>query len=116
MGKKDIRQLDDCKVPGCGLERRAHRVAETEDRVHHEFSTNGELVVLSKDRPKRQRGNSQRSSGLVRAGVGGDPVLRYVLINKGVITPEELDEAERILKATGALGFTPGLGRAASES
>ena len=119
MGKKDIKALDQCKVPGCGIPRREHTVAENEERVHHEFSSNGQLVALAKDRPKPPRGNTQRSGGMVRPGGVGDPVLRFILINKGLVTVEELDEAERILRATGALAptpATPGLGRAASKS
>ena len=112
MSKKDLAQLDVCGVAGCGKERREHTVAEEEGRLNHEFSKDGRLVVLSRDKPARPpRGNSQRSSGRVVTGAVGDPILRFVLINKGLITVEELDEAERLLRATGALGPTPGLGR-----
>lgn len=117
MGKKDLKALDTCKVAGCGMERREHQVAEKEERVHHEFSSDGRLVVID-DRPRgREKGNVQRSSGRVQTGAPGDPILRYLLVNKGLITTDELDEAERILKSTGLLATKElGLGRAAPDA
>lgn len=35
--------------------------------------------------------------------IPGDPVLRFILIQKGLITPEELTETEKVLRATGLL-------------
>lgn len=118
LGKKDLRSLDTCRVQGCGKERREHTVEENNGLIHHEFSATGQLIAISNRPPKHERRNSQRSSGRLRPSVLGDPVLRFLLINKGIISVEELDEAERLLQATGALGPTPrhDLGRAAPNA
>lgn len=110
MSKKDLQQLDTCQVAGCGKERREHTAGEKAETINHEFSKDGRLIVLDRRRPPgKERGNSQRSSGLVRPMAGGDPILRYLLINKGIITTDELDEAEKMLKTIGALGPTPAM-------
>lgn len=113
MNKKYLKQLDECKVAGCGIERRAHTAAEEDGKINHEFSANGQLVAINRNKPSgRDRGNSQRSAGMMRPSAGGDPILRYLLINKGIITLDELEEAERLLKVTGAvIASPPNLGR-----
>lgn len=118
MSRRDLRSVDECKVAGCGKERREHTVAENNGTIHHEFSATGQLVAISNKAPKRERSNSQRSSGRLRPGIDGDPILRFLLIQKGVVSVDELDEAERLLRATGALGPTPkpDLGRAAPDA
>lgn len=118
MAKKDLKAVDECKVAGCGKERRLHTVLENNGEIHHEFSANGQLVAISNRPPNRDRRNSQKSSGRMRPALAGDPVVRYLLINKGVISVDEVDEAERLLQATGVLGPTPrhDLGRAAPDA
>lgn len=118
MGRRDLKAVDQCMVAGCGRERRAHTVGENNGSIHHEFSATGQLVAISNRAPKHERRNSQRSSGRLRPGIDGDPILRFLLINKGIVSVEELDEAERLLRATGALGPTPkpDLGRAAPDA
>jgi hypothetical protein len=120
LAKKDLKALDVCKVAGCGIERREHTVAEREERLNHEFSSDGRLVVVDRSPRGREKGNVQRSSGRVPASAPGDPILRYLLVQKGLVTTDELDEAERILKSTGLLATserrTMGLGRAAPDA
>lgn len=41
-----------------------------------------------------------REEQVQRAGLPLDPVLRVALINKGVITPEDLDQAYKQVKVT----------------
>lgn len=95
-----------CKVPGCGKNKTEHAAGEKNDSIHHHFSATGDLEFkeTTTKSPRETRGNSQRSGGKVQ-GVRtiGDPVLRFVLVSKGIISPEELTEAEKVLFATGAL-------------
>lgn len=57
----------------------------------------GPLTNGSKE-PEGQRGSPQMPS---------DPILRYILINKGVISVSELTEAEEMLRASGMVLTNP---------
>lgn len=56
------------------------------NNIHHSFSPSGELhkQVPPKNKPKV-----------------GDPALRMVLVQKGLITPEELEAVEKQLTSLG---------------
>lgn len=82
-----------CKI--CGRTR-----AEHGDLVH-EFSADGSLVKNeSSNRSSERVPGSQKAP---QATLKGDPVLRMVMVRKGLITPEELKEVEDELRATGAV-------------
>jgi hypothetical protein len=108
MRSRALKAGDVCQLAGCGKSRAKHHDLEASGVVNHEFSSDGQLVAIERDKPKgRPRGNAQRSSGRVTVGTaGGDPVLRYLLVNKGILSVAELEEAETLLKATGLLGPT----------
>lgn len=79
----------------CSRSHEEHRIAEREDVIHHEFSWLGEVKMHdAKRRPAKTDS---------RPAPGGDPILRFVLVDSGVITAEQLAEAEAILRATGLL-------------
>ena len=79
-----------CRV--CGITQRDHPLAEAEGRVNHPF---GILKSLRdpKDAPKTS----------IKRGVSGDPVLRMLLVRKGIISPEEILQLETELRATGVI-------------
>jgi hypothetical protein len=81
----------------CSVGRQQHEEAEASGALHHKFATQGESLTFSKQ--EREKRPLVQSQGLP----GGDPVLRMVLYNKGLITAEELEQAEALLKATGVL-------------
>jgi len=47
------------------------------------------------------------TQGRVRIASTGDPVLRMVLLRKGIITVEDLNAVEEELRATGVAGYEP---------
>lgn len=68
--------------------------------LHHQFMPEGvDRLVLRSDK-------SQRAIAARR--VPFDPIVRLLLIRKGVITAEELQQAEAELNATGILGVNQG--------
>lgn len=83
-----------CKI--CSMSQREHSTAEREGTTRHKFSETGDLVPV--DPPEK----SKKPSG-VGPKTPSDPILRYVLVNKGIITVEELDEAEKMLGSLGVL-------------
>jgi hypothetical protein len=88
----------------CPREAAEHAAAEREGVVRHKFSRDGELnpvdpATVGKPEKKEGAALPQPIQGLPL----GDPVLRFVLIQAGVITPEQLTEAERTLLASGML-------------
>lgn len=95
-----------CKIPGCGKNKAQHADGENQGMIHHRFALDkDDLEFKETQSPRELRGNSQRSKGKVTDGARtlGDPVLRFVLVSKGIIKAEELEEAEKILRATGVL-------------
>lgn len=77
-----------------------HAVAEREGVVHHKFSADGVLEEVKV--PVAPLAGQQKRPTQV-----GDPVLRFVLVQKGIIAPEDLLAAERVLQATGMLQTEP---------
>lgn len=86
-------------TPLCGICDRSpgdHKDAEIDGRVHHKFSPNGHLAAL--EAPPKQPAPAAPVNS-----VPSDPVLRLLLIGKGIITPEELTNTEQMLIATGTM-------------
>lgn len=79
-----------CEVCGHSLE--WHR----QNQTAHVFSDDGRIIQRS-----RSQASDPVSEENPRMQLAGDPVLRMALIRKGVITPEDLDEVENELRATG---------------
>lgn len=50
---------------------------------------------------------ASKSQGSISGALRGDPVLRLLLIRKGVITPDELTGIEDELRATGLASVAP---------
>lgn len=76
-------------------------VAEREQAVHHQFSKDGKLAQVSGAPVPSKKDEAKPAAQVVT--ISGDPVLRFVLIQKGLITASELTEAEATLAATGML-------------
>jgi hypothetical protein len=81
----------------CPRDAREHAAAEREGVVHHQFST-GDLVHTAPPKTEAPQHRTQPP---------GDPVLRFLLIQAGIITADQLTEAERTLMATGMLQTFP---------
>lgn len=73
-----------------------------ENKPMHPFNT-GEAGVKAFLRPIRDRGTPEGPQGVQRGAQRPawpmDPVLRQALINKGVLTPEDLRDAEEYIRA-----------------
>lgn len=85
----------------CPREATEHAAAEREGVVRHKFSKDGALVPVDPatvGKPEQKVAPPEQPRLPL-----GDPVLRYVMIQAGLITPEMLTEAERTLIATGML-------------
>lgn len=74
----------------------------------HKFSPQGgKTGGLIKTGDQSAKGQPA-SEGSVRTLPGGDPVLRMVLLRKGLITVEDIETVEAELRATGVAGHDPG--------
>lgn len=87
---------DICKI--CMLGRQAHTDAEKAGEVHHKFSLTGEVVRVDEE-PKP----IDKDPAIKPAGLPSDPILRFLLISKGIVTADELEDAEKSLRATGMI-------------
>lgn len=90
--------------PVCGLcprTRAEHRQSELEGTVHHRFGEHGDALVRLDGFKQEKKGSEPAIK--VMTGPPGDPILRTILIEKGVISLEDLEKAERVLGATGVL-------------
>lgn len=79
-------QAPTCKV--CG------KTPEEHQFTAHTFQADHDRLEA---KPKPDEGK------VARPMTTSDPILRYLLIQKGILTAEELGEAERTLAATGLL-------------
>lgn len=84
----------------CPRSRQEHSAAEREGVVRHQFSKDGELKPLD---PAATVGPQQKQAVPTPQRLPADPILRYVLIQQGIITSDMLTEAEKTLEATGML-------------
>ena len=95
---------DDSLCTICHKPRAAH-----DGDVVHAFRGEGEprnLVARSSQSPDASRDGAQGSQGMP-ARQSSDALLRFVLIEKGLVTVADLDEAEAKLRATGVLAHDP---------
>lgn len=83
----------------CPRAEKEHKAAEREGVVRHKFNTNGQLIPVDPATVGKPEQPQQPRSVTTPA----DPILRYLLIQAGVITVEDLDKAEAVLRATGML-------------
>lgn len=84
---------DGCMV--CSKDREGHRQAEAAGEVNHEFSETGQLVPLKK--PERT---------VQTQTLPFDPVLRLLLVEKGLVTGAELEEMSQRLASTGLVSVS----------
>lgn len=84
----------------CGLNERDHTAAEARGDVHHNFAGPGGGLQHVKG---EMTGKKVPGAPVSVAGPPSDPVLRTILIEKGVITLEDIEKAERTLRATGVI-------------
>lgn len=81
-----------------------------ESNPRHPFAALGTQSVLADTR--RDERPAQTDSGpIVRTSTPFDPVLRLALIDAGVITPDDLDKADKKIRQ-----LTQGLGRPDHDS
>lgn len=82
------------------------RVCSTSLQNHmghnHDFSLDGQLHAPPAPGPFVDSGNTPTPPP-ASLNLGLDPILRYVLIEKGIITSDDLTEAEAKLRASGFL-------------
>lgn len=84
----------------CPRSREEHMAAEREGVVRHKFSADGALDPVTPGTVGKPPAQAKQPQVQLTPA---DPVLRFVLIEAGVITPEQLTEAENKLRATGML-------------
>lgn len=91
-------------VPTCSI---CHKPKDNHP-YRHEFSPIGNRtggLIKASDRASSEP--SVASQGRVGIAPGGDPVLRLVLLRKGLIEVADLDAVEAELRATGVAGYEP---------
>lgn len=89
----------------CGVDRREHEAMEKAGAKNHKWSgVGGSLQALPVAKPKPD--GSRSVSGPFQAPPG-DPILRLLLINKGLISAGELDELQAVLVSTGMAVASP---------
>lgn len=90
----------------CRSTREEHTVAEREGAIHHEFSADGNFKALPEKKPPAAPSPSAPKPGTAYQP-GVDPILRFVLVDAGIITAEQLEVAEKTLQSTGLLMTEP---------
>lgn len=78
-----------CEI--CSRTRPEHREAEASGEVNHKFSEDGRLTPLKREQAAAPGAPMPPS----------DPVLRLLLIEKGLVTSSELEEMTQRLRSTG---------------
>lgn len=95
---------DKCTV--CG------RSPDDHQGVRHPFSVKGSSTSWLKPQKERMSEpvnvTAPRMPSLPQSVMPFDPVLRQALIAKGVITPDDLDAAEKIIRSLGLGGALGG--------
>lgn len=83
------REAIESDEPVCGVCHKP-RSWHDKDSVRHQFDVSGKLMAKVATPDIRSAGASR-----------GDPILRLLLIRKGIISVEEIENAEKELKALG---------------
>lgn len=93
----------------CGRPEAQHNMENF--NIRHRFAPPGQAVTLTEnDRATESPPDSiPASHGNVRNASGGssDALLRMILIRKGILTVQELNEIEAELQASGAIVYEP---------
>lgn len=90
---------DQCTL--CDRTKREHEAAEREGVVHHAFAGAGQgLKHASGDKVASKK---EPPAPVMVSGPPSDVVLRTILIEKGVISLEDIEKAERLLRNTGVI-------------
>ncbi|PYS90499.1 MAG: hypothetical protein DMF62_04870 [Acidobacteria bacterium] len=80
----------------CGICHQPREYHE-KDTVRHQFDVGGKLMAkVTSPPPTSSRGVPS-----------GDPILRLLLIRKGIISADDIDAAEKELRALGVAGVGP---------
>lgn len=88
-----------CQQPKSKHEGMRHIFVDPDDRV--------QALRPSKSSADDASKGADQSQGSISGALKGDPVLRLLLIQKGVITPDELTAIEQQLRATGLASAAP---------
>jgi hypothetical protein len=90
---------DKCTL--CERTMREHKAAEEAGEVHHKFAGPGQ--GLSHVSGEKIPSKGDLPAPKIVSGPPFDPILRTILIEKGVISVEDLEKAEKLLQATGVI-------------
>lgn len=97
---------NDDKCTACG------RSPDDHQGMRHPFSAKGSSTSWLKPQKERMSEpvnvTAPRTPSLPQSVMPFDPVLRQALIAKGVITPDDLDVAEKIIRSLGLGGALGG--------
>lgn len=77
----------------CSLDKETHKMFERNGKVHHKFSVEGKL--------KRIKEEDKVKAGKPAQVISGDPALRLLLIEKGIITDDDLARVNEELRTKG---------------
>jgi hypothetical protein len=93
----------------CHHDRQWHRENPS---VQHAFSENGQLSKKPVDSKPVNHASSgdPATQGSIGRRLQGDPILRLLLIRKGIITTEELTQVEDELQGAGFAWASPPVG------
>lgn len=80
------------------------RPKEEHKNMVHQFSPYGQNSVLIQKSPEMP---PPGTGGTVKVPTAGDPLLRMVLLRKGIIEVADLEAIEAELRATGVAGYAP---------
>ena len=90
-----MNELDLCGVCGQGKESHA--------KLIHQFSQTSSLTAAEEIHSSKTGSNHGNNGKLLM----GDPVLRLLLIRKGLLTPEELEALSKELVSSGVIHASP---------
>lgn len=83
----------------CGNTRQWH----DENKPVHQFDGDAGELTAGSDLGAEQQASPPSTPQVRPAGAGVDPVLRAILISKGLVTPDELHAAEEEVRKNGIL-------------
>ena len=99
---------EECGV--CGNTRKYHT-----NKIHA-FSSDGRLEEAKPSMMMPSSPGGPRSQTAPQVATIGDPVLRMVMVRKGLITPDELLAADLELRSTGIMFSVPTTGEVGSDN
>jgi hypothetical protein len=84
-----------------------HRDKEAHKSMRHTFSPFGQSSTLFEKTPEAPSPPPDQPRSTVRLPSASDPILRMVLLRKGLITVADIEAVEQELRATGVAGHDP---------